>query len=1479
MTTHNGTPTPADAARFHLKLGQYAVPNYPRTKRPVGEDWEKLRITEKDIERLFRPENNVGLLVGKPSGGLVDVDLDCSEAVAVATILLPATGMICGRESAPTSHWWFLVDDPPEKSSDGFDDPTINDSDSPRCKLLELRSTGGQTIVPPSVYGADPKKGHPTEEQCVWYTHGEPAKALIEELKIAVREVAAASLISRYWPKGGRNAAALALAGGLLRAGWKEERVETFIRAVCKASRDEEVKNRVDCVRHTAERLAEGNKKATGWPALAKAFGERGQTIVGKVCEWLGIQPSKSSSGSAYIGSGSRSSNNPQSTPPSPPPQIPPYVPFPTELLPPILRAYVEAIASAMNCDESYTVLPSLAALGAAIGVSHVASPKNRWKEPPYVWALTIGKSGAIKSPPYRDVEDMAEDINDRLEKDYEAEMLEYEAELAAWEEAKHNDDEAGPKPKQPVKKAFIKGDVTIEALVGALQNNPRGLFIGQDELSAWIGGFVKYSGKTGTSDLPRWLQLHHAGTINYTRKTGDPDKREVRVRGVGVSVTGTIQPKVLSRVLTEEFRASGFLARLLLAMPPWRKRQWTEAEIDDSIREPFAGLLSDLSRLPRGKWPNGNPAPHLIRLSDEAKEMFVAFYNANGAALEVADEDMSAVMSKLEGYSLRFALIFHCCRLKENAKDVRIAASDMTAAIKLTTWFRDEAERVYMALAEPVETQNARQLAETIRKLAERFGGRVTPRQLQRFNCRKYPTSATGEATLHTLVGLGFGRWEDIAASPNGGASSRAYVPCMTHDTTPTEEDDESPANESKETGVHDTTPEKGFPGSAGVEECVDATPQESGNCNSACHSGVEVVSCVSCVMQSGGSSETDPGPPPQTPDQFCHANGVVSCTDPEKAHGNVASKSQPFLPRLGYRVIASEGGLSDVVSAIEDDGGMVGLDTETTGLNPARDRVRMLQLATIKGTYLIDLFALPNPATDLAELFQVTARNGIIGHNLAFDLPFLMRLGFVPDRVFDTMLASQVLHAGEDFATKHGLKDLVSRHLGLTLDKEQQDADWSGPLTPEMVQYAARDAEILIPIRQALIEQAKAAKLSNVLDIEMKALSCIAWASVLGVGFDRPAWETIAAETIAERERLREQLDTIAPSTHDLFGARNWDSPEQVQSAFADKGITLKSTDDDALAAINHPLAALVREYRSVAKRASSYGLEWLRHVQQGRVYANWKQIGAGASGRMSCKEPNLQQLPRDVRYRRCFVAPPGRVLVKADYSQIELRIAAKIAKDQRMLDAYQNGEDLHTLTARALLGKQDVAKADRQLAKAINFGLLYGMGAPALKQYALSNYGVSLTDQEALQHRNTFFRTYRGLRKWHQSMPNTAMDTRTLAGRRRGGVKRYTEKLNTPVQGTGADGLKRAIALLWERRAECPGAFPVLFVHDEIVVECDVEQAEQVKTWLVNAMKDGMSPLVDPVPVEVEATIGTTWGGDPSPSPAASRQPGNA
>jgi DNA polymerase-1 len=200
--------------------------------------------------------------------------------------------------------------------------------------------------------------------------------------------------------------------------------------------------------------------------------------------------------------------------------------------------------------------------------------------------------------------------------------------------------------------------------------------------------------------------------------------------------------------------------------------------------------------------------------------------------------------------------------------------------------------------------------------------------------------------------------------------------------------------------------------------------------------------------------------------------------------------------------------------------------------------------------------------------------------------------------------------------------------------------------------------------------------------------------------------------------------------------------------------------------------------------------------------------------------------------------------------------------------MIEAYRRGDDLHMLTARQLLGKDDVTKSDRQLAKALNFGLLYGMGAKGLRGYARTAYGVELTEEQAVEYRAKFFRTNPKLAAWHRQVGRSneeLVETRTIAGRRRLSVKYFTEKLNTPVQGSGADGLKIALVLLWERRDQAPGAFPIMAVRDEIVVEADAAHAEQAEVWLKQAIFDAMAPLAEPVPVEVETSVGMTWAGN--------------
>jgi DNA polymerase I len=568
-------------------------------------------------------------------------------------------------------------------------------------------------------------------------------------------------------------------------------------------------------------------------------------------------------------------------------------------------------------------------------------------------------------------------------------------------------------------------------------------------------------------------------------------------------------------------------------------------------------------------------------------------------------------------------------------------------------------------------------------------------------------------------------------------------------------------------------------------------------------------------------------------------------------------------------YLLIRSADELQAVVNAVAESR-YVGLDTETTGLDPRGDRLRLLSLdcETNDGgrfAYLVDAFAV-----DPSPVWAPLAEAEVVIHNAAFDLGFLGRLGFVPGRVRDTLLLSQVLYAGGHTRgvppIRHGLKDCCRRELDIELAKDLQASDWSGRLTNEQLAYAVTDATVLVPLFRALSEKLKTNGLTRATAIESAAIPCIAWLSASGVPFDSERWKSLARAAKVEAEQARATLDAAAPERPGtLFGDNwNWDSPEQVKEALALAGCSVDSTADGVLAALDHPLPNLLRDYRDAHKRLTTYGDGWLSHVaSDGRVYPRWMQLGAN-SGRMACGSPNMQNLPRG-EYRKCVAAPPGRVLVRADYSQVELRIAAKVSGDQALMAAYERGDDLHKLTARQVLGLAQVTKEHRQLAKALNFGLLYGMGAKGFRAYARSHYGLELAEEQATGYREAFFCAYPGLRRWHRSVGDGPADTRTLSGRRVLRVERFNEKLNLPVQGTGADGLKQAMGLLWKRRVECPSAIPVLAVHDEIVVECPEDDADRAAAWLKSAMLDGMAPLVKPVPVEVEVNVGRTWGGD--------------
>lgn len=554
------------------------------------------------------------------------------------------------------------------------------------------------------------------------------------------------------------------------------------------------------------------------------------------------------------------------------------------------------------------------------------------------------------------------------------------------------------------------------------------------------------------------------------------------------------------------------------------------------------------------------------------------------------------------------------------------------------------------------------------------------------------------------------------------------------------------------------------------------------------------------------------------------------------------------------------------------------LGFDIETTGLNPRVEEMRLMQF------YYPDqdqILVFDTRSIDPRVFAEVLRTVPLVGHNIGFELGFLRTHDLPwPPKVWDTMIATTVLDAGKMRPKGHyTLESVAARFANIHLDKAEQMSDWSVvELSEAQITYAARDAWASYAAMAAQREMLDYEGLTRVADLEMRVVPAITWLATNGAPLSVERWTALAEINEARRAAALTELAAIQPDI-------NWNSHVQIKEVLSRFGIDLPSTKEEYLTPYKdvldeetgrpkYPIIRALLHYREAQKRSSTYGRNWLERVVDGRIYADWKQ-NFTETGRMSCADPNLQNLPRPVvdkstgelvpgtDFRSAFVAPEGRVLITADYSQIELRLAAAFSGDQRMLAAYRAGEDLHTLTAKLITKKAQPTKEDRYLAKVLNFGLLYGMGAEKLRDFARNEYGIDLDIDEAVRFRNEFFRAYPGLRQWHRDQgADSVGTTETAYGRKRFNLRVFAEKLNSPVQGSGADGLKLALARLYEERADHPGIFPVLVVHDEIVLEGPVDQSGEAQAWLERVMTEEMRKVLAEVPVEVEAVVAPEW-----------------
>lgn len=300
--------------------------------------------------------------------------------------------------------------------------------------------------------------------------------------------------------------------------------------------------------------------------------------------------------------------------------------------------------------------------------------------------------------------------------------------------------------------------------------------------------------------------------------------------------------------------------------------------------------------------------------------------------------------------------------------------------------------------------------------------------------------------------------------------------------------------------------------------------------------------------------------------------------------------------------------------------------------------------------------------------------------------------------------------------------------------------------------------------------------------------------------------------------------------------------------------------------------PLVGPLLEHRRISRLLAAQGQALADRVDpiDRRIHSHFF-LGAAPTGRMASADPNMQSIPRSTEVRRLFAAPPGARLIVADYSQIELRVAALVSGDRVMDRVYRAGEDLHRRTAAALLGvdPETVTPEQRQLAKAANFGLLYGQGAKGLARYAESTYGVPMTEAEAEGHRQSFFNAYKDLARWQRRAVDQAGKQGRLAtpGGRVFDLSRRKlsppEALNFPIQGGAAEvimaALPRLDAALADGRAKL-----VNVVHDEVVVEAAEEAVDQTREAVVKAMIEGMRAVFPEAPLTnlVEVGVGPDW-----------------
>lgn len=566
--------------------------------------------------------------------------------------------------------------------------------------------------------------------------------------------------------------------------------------------------------------------------------------------------------------------------------------------------------------------------------------------------------------------------------------------------------------------------------------------------------------------------------------------------------------------------------------------------------------------------------------------------------------------------------------------------------------------------------------------------------------------------------------------------------------------------------------------------------------------------------------------------------------------------------------------------------------IDTETmvlpeykmidkAGLSPHLSKVRLLQIGNEDNVCVFDLNWFPEESLKMFVPFLSSKR--FVAHYAIFDLQRFMQWGVKDMNLHCTLIMAKLLYHAilpDDTGISVSLDSLCKELLNFELPKMCQASDWSEPdLTFEQIEYAAMDVITCLKIADKLAEGIHKYGLGRIYYLSKDAQHPIAEMQLNGFKLNAETYRELIPKWISELVPAKKKVQTItgiqsltAPKLG-LWLEKNLDPETMAIWPRTDSG--KMSTSADTLADFSyHEIVKPFSEYQKRATLCSTFGQKLINQInpKTGRLHASYKLLGA-RTGRLSCSEPNLQNLPRDTEVRKQFIAEPGHVFLCADYSQIELRIAAEVSQDRQMINAYKNGTDLHRLTASRVLNKpfEAVTKKERQIGKALGLGLLYGLGARKFSHYVKKGYskdGVSVSEEEAFDYIEKYRETYSGLRDWQLKQAErckASLKAKTPCGkiRKLSELNYYGGGLNVPIQGAAAEVMLYALVKL-EKAFRGKGQL-VNCVHDEVLIEVPEDKAtDEYKALMEQCMVDAyLEVFPDGVTNGlVDAAYGTNW-----------------